>query len=101
MKIVVSQLHIDAGSPVDTNKCPIALSLRDMGFIIHVSRNKVSLTKEYELPLSARRFLVDFDDGKNVQPFSFHLTNHWEPTYVELTEKLTDLITLNCEPVCP
>lgn len=80
IKINVLRKHIKAGKPDRMNACPIALALRDKGFIapkvnLLSIRCKTSKRKPIYMSISDRmeRFIRRFDEGKTVKPFSFQL----------------------------
>lgn len=67
--ISVEQHHIDAGVPEDVVRCPIGLALQDAG--------GAGIYFPYDsLPDVAQRFIRDFDDGKQVKPFTFIMDDY-------------------------
>ena len=79
MKIEVKQEHIDKGLRRSKCGCPIALAMSDAGFeypsvnplriVYHNGLNTVGC----EVPESAKQFILAFDVGECVKPFSFAL----------------------------
>lgn len=81
MKIEVKQQHIDAGYKAGAFTCPIALAMNDATKskwcvgpweAVHVPTDTV-----HKLPPQAQKFVHDFDDRKDVSPFSFEFD--WNP----------------------
>lgn len=76
MLIEVTQADIDKGEASNCSECPVALAARRAFLSRNVSVNQVILCTNqdiYSLPKSARQFILDFDDGKPVKPFSFQI----------------------------
>lgn len=88
MKITVTQRDILRGQRNRPDRCPIALAIKRRPLVrLLASRVDVSgLTawigwpstwwsglRPYPLPLKATCFVVDFDAGRIVQPFSFEI----------------------------
>lgn len=83
MQIQVKQEHIDKGVQGKCGSCPIALAINENlvdGVISNVRysrvdlvKNEVYLAEELWLPPEASRFIRSFDNGEQVQPFSFEL----------------------------
>lgn len=93
--INVTQGHIDRGCKNTPCACPIALAICDaLGFphYVYFPENadspKLGVTPQYvsfyylatdvkscwvRLPKAAHQFVVDYDTGKTVSPFSFEL----------------------------
>jgi len=79
----VRQEHIDKGIREKCGSCPIALAINEHlvdGVISNVRysrvdlvKNEVYLVEELRLPPEASRFIRSFDNGEQVQPFSFEL----------------------------
>ena len=80
MRIEVTQDLIDKGEAKDCSSCPVALAIlvatgaqavevyATGGFLATRRRGT-----EFVMPVEARQFIVDFDAGKRVAPFSFDL----------------------------
>lgn len=82
MKITVSSSHITSGERRISNKCPVALAIKDAtgASFIDVSGELATVGKAvYKLPAIAQRFIARFDKGrsnpKRFRGFTFHL-NH-------------------------
>lgn len=81
MKVIVTKEHIDNGVCGSSTNCPIAyaliekssVKLRSVGSGFVEVVNKKNETFLYILPQKARQFIEDFDDGKEVEPFSFEM----------------------------
>jgi len=79
ININVTENDIRQGVPEDCNQCPIAIAaLRvfpeteiRVGDMIEVYPLNGDDEEWYDLPDSALEFISDFDDGKDVHPFSF------------------------------
>lgn len=76
MKIEVTQEDINKGEVTECRRCPIALA------VIRATGNKYVLvdsdythvgTKFCPTPVTAKRFIRNFDYGNDVQPFTFEL----------------------------
>lgn len=75
MKIKVTQDHIDHGLRGSCMQCPVALALRDAGFLapfagvenIHVQRKFVTT------PDTVQEFMKLFDNGLPCEPFTFEI----------------------------
>lgn len=81
--VEVTREDIETGTPCDPNFCPIARAVRLATKFdsIHVGRYQVKgHSMEWPLPTSAQKFIVAFDAGHNVSPFSFTLENPNEQT---------------------
>lgn len=109
MTIHVTAQHIKDGKRNDCCICPVALAMKDAGFPtamvgterlhpytglpalpyeLHKRMEKI-LTMQLEGILSPRtvvNFVLDFDAGKQVEPFSFELDA--EPTYKVFPEEI-------------
>lgn len=82
-RIEVTQLDIDEGYQGDCEFCPIARAVSvkiKPGFTCRVSRTEIALFNEWrslmgwlKLPVWATEFVVRFDKGFPVRPFSFDL----------------------------
>lgn len=80
MTIEVTEQHIKKGNAGSCGSCPIALALKDAGFkhpvVDHSSFCYIMVgggIKKLSLPYNAIDFIVRFDSGKKVHPFSFEL----------------------------
>ena len=82
LKVNVTQEHIDKGERYSTSACPIARALKDVlpadSCAVNV-RAAVAVWFQNSgyyrawLPHSAQDFVVEFDSGQDVEPFSFEL----------------------------
>jgi hypothetical protein len=72
-RIEVTQDDIDRGVIGDGDCCPIALAMRRRWPNVSVGTRAVYLSgmRMTELPREARHFIVDYDLGEPVYPFSF------------------------------
>jgi len=79
IKVQFKKEHIKKGKRANSHACPIALALHDTfkeritvesGYCLIGDRNSGNL------PVSASRFIDNFDDGLFVKPFSFYTTLH-------------------------
>lgn len=82
MRVDVTQDDIDKGRPLSHMSCPIAHALnRRLG--THDGRWAVggvhanNTFAEIRLPIDAYRWLVDYDSGYDVEPFSFDVPDSW------------------------
>ncbi len=80
MIINVTQAHIDRGREGDCRLCPIALAIHDAtgdwGYSVsrrYVLKMSHIENKSWVLPEKARDFILHFDMGVFVQPFSFEI----------------------------
>lgn len=83
MKYIIKVLrkHIKAGKKIDCRKCPVALAIKQaiprsnptvcFSFCDVTVKNK--RRKMVCMPEKTRRFIENFDDGRNVIPFKFQL----------------------------
>ena len=78
MQINVKQEHIDNGIPKDPDYCPIALSMQDMGLLKPIASGISLLWYDDDgkyhrafPPYTAYRWMLAFDAGEEVEPFSF------------------------------
>lgn len=88
VKVEVTQKHINAGMRCNQHYCPIARSLKELGFNgvrvrgnIHVNMGKdQKIFQIFQMSRSASRFMSHFDrDGrKAVKPFRFFMTRKAE-----------------------
>lgn len=80
MEIKVTQAHINAGKRSSPCECPVSLALKDAGVREpmvtgwgiqsgHPARIRVPL------PPSVWSFAVCFDDGQDVEPFEFEISD--------------------------
>jgi len=81
----VTQDDIDNGVPEDEHHCPIAMAVRrkvpttecvtvDVGQLLLVLQEHREQHFEADLPISAMKFVKNFDDGSSVHPFKFAVT---------------------------
>lgn len=75
MTINVTQTHIDTGKKFICNNCPIALALQDVGLTgIAVSDSFIYHSEGwFRTPREVKKFIIDFDSGRVVKPFTFTL----------------------------
>lgn len=79
MKITVTQENIDKGNQGSYDFCPIALALRDKGYILPFVCGSISAQdqKHYRHTWSHSRrslkFMSDFDKNRGVKPSTFIL----------------------------
>lgn len=83
LKVNVTQEHIDKGERYNTGGCPIAWALRDAlpegccGINVHVRVavwfDDAQVYHQAWLPRPAQDFVVEFDNGYDISPFSFEL----------------------------
>lgn len=84
--IFVTQNNIDSGLTESPDQCPIALACRDAGLELWIGCVNAYFSQEAykgrdqdcpgqfsELPDSAKTFIADFDEGKEVEAFEFDL----------------------------
>lgn len=83
MIINVTQEHIDKGKRGRACGCPVALAVLEL---LNVKYGLVSVSpytlyieinnyRPFRLPPEATRFVSLFDDGQEVSPFTFEVTN--------------------------
>ena len=76
VRIDVTQEDIEHGCKRDDVKCPIALALRRVGYK-HISVSSYIAWMENDrhtlrqTPPDAAKFIEDFDNNREVKPFSF------------------------------
>jgi hypothetical protein len=82
MHIKVTQEHIDKGSKGQSDCCPIALALKDIGckrpFVTYSRVSWIfhnSHTKYCVAPESIFNFVSDFDGGYQVSPTTFEINS--------------------------
>lgn len=75
IKVKVTLGHIALGKKVSDTECPIALAFRDAGLkavvghtVMHVNGYVIKPPPE-----QCRAFVSEFDQGKPVSPFEFHV----------------------------
>ncbi len=77
MKICVTKKDIANGTPTEPDCCPIALALIRAGFNdVSVDTDNVRLfvgKPSLKLPQKAIDFIEQFDNGEEVDPFTFEL----------------------------
>ncbi len=72
--INVTQRHIDNGICLAPCRCPVALAFMDEGIEAGVTPFRLWIGKKsINMPQNASRFVVAFDRGDPVQPFSFEI----------------------------
>lgn len=80
MKLKIKQEHINKGSPRLSDSCPIALALKDRGYIhVYVGNKFVFVNTKsgqlrYDLGKDAYQFVRNFDYGRKVEPQTIELT---------------------------
>ena len=83
MTVRVTETNLLDGVPKEPEKCPIALAVKDKGFDwAYADRDFISFglgerTYWVGTPLIALCYMDDFDDGKDVSPFSFDISEKW------------------------
>ena len=81
--VEVTEKNLLDGVPVEPEKCPVALALKDKGFDwAHADRDFIAFglgPKKYWVgtPLDVLCHMDDFDDGNSVLPFSFEIKSKW------------------------
>lgn len=84
LEIHLRQDHIDKGQRSECTRCPGALALIeqvpdvesvDVDDIRVIFRTVMGATVKVETPEELHDFIIDFDDGKPVKPFSFKIKN--------------------------
>lgn len=78
MKISVTQEDIDKGERNECRRCPVALALARAGFSgWEVDAGTIflphSTAEPIRTPVEVTRFVLDFDEGLPVFPFTFEL----------------------------
>lgn len=80
VKISVTQKHIENGLRRCALRCALALAFESAGFIVMVEPASVSIYNDagdflgdLALPFDAQCFLIAFDNGQPVEPFSFEM----------------------------
>jgi len=75
MRIPITQKDIELGLPNKLCQCPIALAIcASTGKDVHVTYKYCVIgTKYYPLPEYARKFILNFDVGREVKPFMLNL----------------------------
>ena len=74
----IKQEYIDKGIIASLDRCPIGLSLEDLGYSPIVCGNVIQISKDgkvYEciVTKSVNKFICTFDDGLDVNPTKFRL----------------------------
>ena len=79
-KIELTQENIDSGTKSFAPKCPVALAMRDHGllnpraFLEHLSWSQAEGERhKQKTPKIVNEFIMAFDYGKKVYPFSFSI----------------------------
>lgn len=75
-KIKVTEKHITTGLRRTGDCCPIAKAFNDAGYKNVVITQHSCIVKGYkiELPIDVKLFIMNFDRGRTVKPFSFTIT---------------------------
>ena len=73
MRIEVTADDIAKGMKSNCYQCPIALAIRRVTGDVFVGRWIVVNGKRFDKIKSVSEFIANFDDGRPVEPFSFHL----------------------------
>ena len=76
VKIFVQPLHIEVGISRDAGHCPIAVALREQIGMERVLVSNIILIDgsfEYEISAIATDWIVSFDTGRGMSPFSFRI----------------------------
>ena len=82
LKVNVTQEHINKGERYSSVSCPIAWALRDALSVdcygVNVRASEATWFdnghwRRTWLPDTAQHFVVEFDKGHNMEPFSFEL----------------------------
>jgi len=92
INIEVTQADIDKGERRSFCKCPVALAIKRAvtpGLEVYVGQGAITLRNDGGLwfdtqSISVQDFVVDFDFGRQVKPFSFPLTMNCKPRYCDL-----------------
>jgi len=95
MLVQMIQQDIQRGVPSVVNLCPIAQALLRMGYYCAVSLYTATIWKSddsqeraFRLPPRASRFILRFDEGKQVQPITFVMQEEAMPWPLTGEEKL-------------
>ena len=75
--IKVTREDISKGMPLESDACPISLAIKRTMKVKRVDVSAYEITvgsTKMSIPRSAKRFMLDFDDGRPVKPFSFQLS---------------------------
>ena len=84
LEINLKQCHIDKGQRAECTRCPGALALLeqvqdiesiDVDDVRVVFFTPMGKRVRVETPVELQKFIIDFDDGKPVQPFTFKIQN--------------------------
>lgn len=76
MRFSVTNDEITDGRIRDCERCPVALAIRKQLPHLRVSVSKVAIIIQgavYNVSEPIRKFLLDFDNGRPVEPFEFEL----------------------------
>lgn len=88
MKVRITQGMIDDGVPIDPQKCPLSIGIRDAAAEELADGHPVLVAAfvsfawiwigdrrmQVSMPREAAAFVCAFDNGRPVQPFEFDLT---------------------------
>lgn len=100
MIITVTQSNIDNGKRGEPDCCPVALALRDeygKGCCIFVGGKTASYPRgEIKLPDSVGKFVRDFDNNIEVQPFSFEFDDSKVERNFADYYKVSEIVKGNC-----
>lgn len=98
--IVVTQNCIDLGGVQDPFTCPMALALKNAGYTCYVGDDSTTAgrrvtdydddSKIYQHDPQVSKWIVDFDNGEKVNPFSFVLDSKTESLYMYQTDLSID-----------
>ncbi|QGJ92042.1 hypothetical protein SEA_KEELAN_78 [Gordonia phage Keelan] len=78
MKVEVTQEDIDLGKPGDPKSCPISRAIQRKRGVVRATTmpGEAYVTRPdrwtyYKMPRKAMQFVLDFDQLKSVEPFTF------------------------------
>lgn len=77
MIIKVTKKDIKEGRPLTHTQCPIALAIKrqcGQGVLVHNNKTYVGLVI-HKNTRAMRNFIADFDNSRQVKPFSFRMKN--------------------------
>ena len=75
--VSVEAFHIERGF-ISGKHCPLALALKSQGVLdACVGSRVLAANRVWELSKPAKKFVDDFDDGKSVEPATFHLKHSY------------------------
>ena len=76
MRIEVTEKHIENGKTMSDTKCPVALAIQDLipNRNVRVGARWIRIDGQWiQSPSHVCNFVREFDDHKDVYPFSFEL----------------------------